>query len=202
MFTKLFTVSTDTEKQLGKNISAVTNFAQRYPGRVTFCWHLRPAISTGNAAGQCPMVDEDAMLDDIFAQVQASGADVIDMRDDYRANKDQYLYFKTDHHWTPDGAYRAYQQFCTLKNLTPFDCNAYTKITVPDFYGTHYSATRRWNAQADSFSYYDLPNQMTVYKVNGEVDYEPVKTEGLMNLAKLDTRDKYGAFWMATTVIR
>ena len=42
-----------------------------------------------------PMVDEDAMLDDIFAQVQASGADVIDMRDDYRANKDQYLYFKT-----------------------------------------------------------------------------------------------------------
>ena len=32
-----------------------------------------------------PMVDEDAMLDDIFAQVQASGADVIDMRDDYRA---------------------------------------------------------------------------------------------------------------------
>lgn len=55
------------------------------------------------------------MLDDIFAQVQASGADVIDMRDDYRANKDQYLYFKTDHHWTPDGAYRAYQQFCTAE---------------------------------------------------------------------------------------
>ena len=111
----------------------------------------------------------------------------------------EYFYEKTGkvcviNHWTPDGAYRAYQQFCTLKNLTPFDCNVYTKITVPDFYGTHYSATRRWNAQADSFSYYDLPNQMTVYKVNGEADYEPVKTEGLMNLAKLDTRDKYGAF--------
>lgn len=158
MFTKLFTVSTDTEKQLGKNISAVTNFAQRYPGRVTFLLapsasDIYPEMLPANA----PMVDEDAMLDDIFAQVQASGADVIDMRDDYRANKDQYLYFKTDHHWTPDGAYRAYQQFCTLKNLTPFDCNVYTKITVPDFYGTHYSATRRWNAQADSFSYYDLP---------------------------------------------
>ena len=39
-----------------------------------------------------PMVDEDAMLDDIFAQVQASGADVIDMRDDYRANKDPVSY--------------------------------------------------------------------------------------------------------------
>ena len=83
MFTKLFTVSTDTEKQLGKNISAVTNFAQRYPGRVTFLLapsasDIYPEMLPANA----PMVDEDAMLDDIFAQVQASGADVIDMRDD------------------------------------------------------------------------------------------------------------------------
>ena len=63
-----------------------------------------------------------------LAQVQASGADVIDMRDDYRANKDQYLYFKTDHHWTPDGAYRAYQQFCTLKNSDAVStANVYTK---------------------------------------------------------------------------
>lgn len=75
MFTKLFTVSTDTEKQLGKNISAVTNFAQRYPGRVTFLLapsasDIYPEMLPANA----PMVDEDAMLDDIFAQVQASGA--------------------------------------------------------------------------------------------------------------------------------
>ena len=68
MFTKLFTVSTDTEKQLGKNISAVTNFAQRYPGRVTFLLapsasDIYPEMLPANA----PMVDEDAMLDDIFA---------------------------------------------------------------------------------------------------------------------------------------
>lgn len=195
MFTKLFTVSEDTEKQLNKNIAAVTNFAQRHPGRVTFLLapsasDIYPEMLPANA----PMVDEDAMLDDIFAQVQASGASVIDMRTDYREHKDEYLYFKTDHHWTPEGAYRAYQQFCGLNSLTPFDRNAHTKVTVTDFYGTHYSATRRWNVQPDSFDYYDLPNQMTVYKVNGEADYEPVKTEGLMNLSKLDTRDKYGAF--------
>ena len=198
MFTKLFTVSTDTEKQLGKNISAVTNFAQRYPGRVTFLLALNGDATFTLDIHRVEKLRLHVTLIDRIRQLENAVRNrrltVIDMRDDYRANKDQYLYFKTDHHWTPDGAYRAYQQFCTLKNLTPFDCNVYTKITVPDFYGTHYSATRRWNAQADSFSYYDLPNQMTVYKVNGEADYEPVKTEGLMNLAKLDTRDKYGAF--------
>ena len=194
MFTKLFTVGDATRKQLAKNVQAVSEFAANHPGKVTFL--LAPSASViypEELPAGAPMVDENAMLDDIFAKVGQS-ADVIDLRGTFTDLKDEYLYFKTDHHWTPDGAYRAYQQFCTLKNLTPFDCNVYTKITVPDFYGTHYSATRRWNAQADSFSYYDLPNQMTVYKVNGEADYEPVKTEGLMNLAKLDTRDKYGAF--------
>lgn len=54
MFTKLFTVSTDTEKQLGKNISAVTNFAQRYPGRSLFAGTFGQRYLPGNAAGQCP----------------------------------------------------------------------------------------------------------------------------------------------------
>ena len=194
MFTKLFTVDDATQKQLAKNVQAVSAFAAAHPGKVTFL--LAPSASViypEELPTGAPMADENAMLDDIFTTVGQS-ASVLDLRPTFTADKNEYLYFKTDHHWTPDGAYRAYQQFCTLKNLTPFDCNVYTKITVPDFYGTHYSATRRWNAQADSFSYYDLPNQMTVYKVNGEADYEPVKTEGLMNLAKLDTRDKYGAF--------
>ncbi len=195
MFTKLFTVSTDTEKQLGKNISAVTNFAQRYPGRVTFLLapsasDIYPEMLPANA----PMVDEDAMLDDIFAQVQASGADVIDMRDDYRANKDQYLYFKTDHHWTPDGAYRAYQQFCTLKGLTPFDRDAHESITVTDFQGTHYSATRLWNVENDEITYYPLKNEMTIYRITGEASYEPETTENLINTMKFNTRDKYAAF--------
>ena len=194
MFTKLFTVDDATQKQLVKNVQAVSDFAAAHPGKVTFL--LAPSASViypEELPTGAPMADENAMLDDIFTTV-GQNASVLDLRPTFTADKNEYLYFKTDHHWTPDGAYRAYQQFCTLKNLTPFDCNVYTKITVPDFYGTHYSATRRWNAQADSFSYYDLPNQMTVYKVNGEADYEPVKTEGLMNLAKLDTRDKYGAF--------
>ena len=195
MFTKLFTVSTDTEKQLGKNISAVTNFAQRYPGRVTFLLapsasDIYPEMLPANA----PMVDEDAMLDDIFAKVQASGADVIDMRDDYRANKDQYLYFKTDHHWTPNGAYRAYEQFCAMKGLTPFDRDAHESITVTDFQGTHYSATRLWNVENDEITYYPLKNEMTIYRITGEAAYEPETTENLINTMKFNTRDKYAAF--------
>lgn len=195
MFTRLFTISDTVHKQLAKNLNAVTAFSGRYGSRVTFL--LAPSASSiypEMLPDNAPMVDEDGMLDEIFAAVADSGANVLDLRQTYRAAKEEYLYFKTDHHWTPDGAYLAYEQFCALKGLTPFDRAAHTAVLVEDFYGTHYSATRRWNAQADYFSYYDLPNQMTIYKVNGEASYEIDRIEGLMNLEKLKTRDKYGAF--------
>ena len=194
MFTKLFTVSQETQTQLQKNLDAVTAFAARHPGHVTFL--LAPSASViypEMLPAGAPMADEDAMLDDIFAQVGAA-AQVIDLRPVFTAAKDEYLYFKTDHHWTPQGAHLAYQQFCALKGLTPFDAAAHETATVEDFYGTHYSAARRWDVQPDHITYYPLDNPMTVYQIDGEAAYTPLYTEPLINTEKFATRDKYAAF--------
>ena len=194
MFTKLFTIDDATRQQTAKNVQAVAEFAARYPGKVTFL--LAPsasviypeALPTG-----APMADENALLDDIFAQVGESAA-VIDLREPFTARRDEYLYFKTDHHWTTNGAYRAYEQFCALKGLTPFDRDAHEAVTVEGFQGTHYSATRLWNVKNDTITYYPLPNQMTIYNITGEAQYEPMTTENLINTDKFATRDKYAAF--------
>lgn len=194
MFTKLFTVDDSTQKQLDKNVQAVSDFAAKYPGKVTFL--LAPSASviySEELPAGAPMVDENAMLDEIFSEIGQS-ADVLDLRDVFTANKDQYLYFKTDHHWTPLGAYLAYQQFCTLKGLTPFDCATRESATVEDFQGTHYSATRLWNVENDSITYYPLENPMTIFRITGEAQYEPETTENLINTEKFSTRDKYAAF--------
>lgn len=194
MFTKLFTVDDTTQKQLNKNVQAVADFAANYPGRVTFL--LAPSASViyeDMLPAGAPMIDENAMLDEIFAKIGES-ASVLDLRQTFTENKEEYLYFKTDHHWTPYGAYLAYQQFCNLKGLTPFDLNAHEAVTVEDFQGTHYSATRLWNVQNDSITYYPLDNPMTIYRITGEAQYEPETTENLINTEKFDTRDKYAAF--------
>ena len=194
MFTKLFTVEDATKKQLDKNVQAVSDFAANHPGRVTFL--LAPSASViypEELPAGAPMVDENAMLDDIFAKVGQTAA-VIDLREDFTNRKDEYLYFKTDHHWTTNGAYRAYEQFCALKGLTPFDRDAHESADVMDFEGTHYSATRLWNVAKDTITYYPLDSLMTVYKITGEAQYEPEKTENLVNADKFATRDKYAAF--------
>ncbi|WP_294830700.1 DHHW family protein [uncultured Gemmiger sp.] len=194
MFTKLFTVEDATKKQLDKNVQAVSDFAANHPGKVTFL--LAPSASViypEKLPAGAPMVDENAMLDDIFAKVGQTTA-VIDLREDFTNRKDEYLYFKTDHHWTTNGAYRAYEQFCALKGLTPFDRDAHESADVTDFEGTHYSATRLWNVAKDTITYYPLDSLMTVYKITGEAQYEPEKTENLVNADKFATRDKYAAF--------
>lgn len=194
MFTKLFSVSESTQKQLDKNVNAVTEFAAKYPEKVTFL--LAPSASviySEELPLGAPMVDEDSMLDEIFAKVGTT-ASVLDLRTVFTEHKDQYLYFKTDHHWTPAGAYLAYQQFCALKGLTPFDTSAHEAVTVEDFQGTHYSATRLWNVENDSITYYPLENTMTIFQTTGEAQFEPISTENLINTDKFATRDKYAAF--------
>lgn len=194
MFTKLFSVSESTQKQLDKNVNAVTEFAAKYPEKVTFL--LAPSASviySEELPLGAPMVDEDSMLDEIFAKVGTT-ASVLDLRTVFTEHKDQYLYFKTDHHWTPAGAYLAYQQFCALKGLTPFDTSAHEAVTVEDFQGTHYSATRLWNVENDSITYYSLENTMTIFQTTGEAQFEPISTENLINTDKFATRDKYAAF--------
>lgn len=195
MFTEQFSVSDSTAAQLQKNLDAVSGFAARYPGRVTFL--LAPSaavIYPEDLPAGAPMIDENAMLDNIFAQISQT-ADVIDLRSTFTERKSEYLYYANDHHWTSNGAYRAYEVFCQRQGLVPFDrTNLHPGVEVPDFYGTHYSATRRWNAQSDTITYYPLDNLMTVYQITGEAQYTPMSTGSMINTDKFETRDKYAAF--------
>lgn len=194
MFTKLFDIPASSQTQLTKNLDAVINFASRHPGKVTFL--LAPSASViypEMLPLGAPMADENAMLDDIFAQVSTT-ADVIDLREVFTREKDRYLYYKTDHHWTTEGAYLAYEQLCALKGLTPFDLSSHEAVNVTDFYGTHYSAARRWDVQPDTITYYPLDKPMTIYDINGETQYTARVTEPIVNTEKLETRDKYAAF--------
>ena len=43
----------------------------------------------------------------------------VPLHDTLMAHRNEYIYFRTDHHWTALGAYYAYVQFCAAKGITP-----------------------------------------------------------------------------------
>lgn len=72
------------------------------------------------------------------------------------AKKNEYIYFKTDHHWTHLGAYYAYVTFCRAKGITPHSLSEYDTNYIPKFTGSYVTAS--------GFSQLDMnPDTVTSY---------------------------------------
>ena len=195
MFPRTYGLVSSETRTLPKNTDALTSLCQRYPGKVNVM--LVPAASAiypENVPANAPLLDEDKYLDSLSESVQAAGGRFVDVREVLSEHKDEYLYYRTDHHWTTLGAYYAYSKLCNVLHLTPFDRNAHTAITVDNFYGTHYSKARTWNAVPDTITYYDLSNTLTIYNVTGAGQPTDGQTTGLYDTDKLSVYDKYAMF--------
>ena len=187
MFPRTFSLLDSENRTLPKNTAAVEALCQRHPGKVDVL--LAPAASViypENVPANAPLLDEDAYLDQLSAAVQAAGGRFVDVRQTLAEHKDEYIYYRTDHHWTSLGAYYAYQQLCGTLGLIPFDPAAHTALTAENFYGTHYSKARTWHAVPDTITYYDLPNSLTIYNVTAAGQPADGQTTGLYDTDKLN----------------
>ncbi len=63
----------------------------------------------------------------------------IDAYTTLRAHNDEYIYFRTDHHWTALGAYYTYREWCRQAGFEPTDLESdYTALEQPGLYGMFY----------------------------------------------------------------
>ena len=111
----------------------------------------------------------------------------IDVRDKFNSNKNDYLYYGTDHHWTTRGAYQAYLEYSEVLGIKP---NKYDYEVVNDkFYGTLYSKVLDNSLEYD---YIEKIIDDTKYKVYYEDNN--TYTDSLYNYDYLDKKDKYSFF--------
>ena len=67
----------------------------------------------------------------------------VSIYDTLMAHNDEYLYFRTDHHWTALGAYYAYEDFAKIKGIKPVPLSKYKTVEFPDFLGSFYADTEK-----------------------------------------------------------
>ena len=195
MFDRTYGLVSSEERTLPRNIAAVGALAGRYPGRVyVMVAPAASAIYPERVPAHAPLLEEEGYIRQIQAAVEEAGGVYIPLQDALAAHKDEYIYYRTDHHWTTLGAYYAYDQLCQTLGLVPFDRSAHTAVEVENFYGTFYSRARTWNAKPDVLTYYQLDVPLTIYQVTGPGMPGEGQTTGLYDLAKLDAYDKYAAF--------
>lgn len=83
---------------------------------------------------------------------------IVGLYESLRAHRDEYEFFRTDHHWTQLGAYRAYELYAGAKGIAPVPLEAFESVTYKGFLGSFYSAT----GQSDKLG--KTPDSVTVYK--------------------------------------
>lgn len=59
-------------------------------------------------------------------------------------HQDEYVYFRSDHHWTQRGAYYGYRAFCKAAGIAPHELNEYATDRVDDFVGSLYSYVKNY----------------------------------------------------------
>ena len=82
-----------------------------------------------------------------------------------KAHRDEYLYYRTDHHWTSLGAYYAYAQLMTVKGAKYDALSDFTQYSFPGFLGSFYNDTGK-NAALE-----EKPDTVYAYMPNYDISF-------------------------------
>ena len=144
-----------------------------------------------------PNPDQKAFIDSVYSELSGSAA-TIDVYTTLNANRKDYIYYRTDHHWTTKGAFLAYTEAAKKMNFEPMGESSFDiDHAGHDFRGTFYSKVLFDSAEPDTVDIW-LPSEkgdrsvLEIYKNYGE---EPMLHDGMYFREFLDVKDKYSTFF-------
>ncbi len=82
-------------------------------------------------------LDQDAMIKNLYSMYDGRIV-AVNPFDRLMEHKDEYLYFRTDHHWNGRGAYWAYVALCEALDYNPTDIETLREVTYEGFTGSFY----------------------------------------------------------------
>ena len=137
---------------------------------------------------QIKCADQGKILRYLFSRVDAAVCPV-NVFSNLLAHKDEYIYFRGDHHWTALGAYYAYEEFCSAAGFQPVPLSDYEEVNMGCFRGTLY-----WRAGAREI----WEDEMIAYLPPGEISMEipsyPRLTTPVVDRTDKDPSSKYNCF--------
>ncbi len=184
--------SYDTLSLYEKNLASLRAFCERREAlhdRVSVFFAPRGAdVLTSKLNGRYPREELTYVWDMASQQLP----DLITATDTLRqqANDNEYVWFRTDHHWTSLGAYTAYRTLAGSLGFTPLPLEYWRfECATESFLGTVYSKSGAYNTDPDRIY---IPTSSTAFTVTYHT--EKKESGSLYKKEKLETKDKYSVF--------
>ncbi len=84
--------------------------------------------------------DQLSALNEIYGKLSDKVVPV-NIYDNLMKHRNEYIYFRTDHHWTSLGAYYGYEKWCSLKDILPISLDRRQHAVYGNFLGSLYYDT-------------------------------------------------------------
>jgi len=159
MFTKFVTTN---YSQLEKNVIAVKEFIERHSDRNVklLLAPTAPGVMTDKVLESSPVIDTEYILGYVNSKIDSEY--LVDVKAELSQHTDEYIYYRTDHHWTTEGAYYGYCEYMKALGRQPQNLDSFVFNDVENFLGTHYSKAKSYNVQADVLSYIESDAQIDI----------------------------------------
>lgn len=179
---------------IDKNISAINVFTERHSD-IPVSFMLAPTSQEiyGNLLPDCTPIGSQSELNDYCRE--NLNCQVIDIFPALKAHAEEYIYYRTDHHWTTYGAYIAYtaaaeQLGYQATPLSSFDI----EHASSDFRGTLYSKTLDDSITPDIIDYYHFNGKLADITLTVNDGYGEKEYDSLYFREYLEVKDKYSSF--------
>ncbi|MEG1017798.1 MAG: DHHW family protein, partial [Oscillospiraceae bacterium] len=175
-------------KTIDDNISGINAFSKKYALK---SYLLIVPDAAAVQSEKLPSFAADwgelAVIDDIYSRAQKTVG--IDAASALGAHKQEYIFYRTDHHWTTYGAYLAYSAYCDAAGLKPADYRA-DKVSE-SFNGTLYSKSGVRFQNSDTIEAFDTAFDGGCLVMDGA---DNKKYDSVYFEEYLEKKDKYAYF--------
>ena len=183
------------EEYVEDSIKAMNAFAKRFPDKQMY-FMLAPTAQDfcmSQIPSYAGVLSEKSFISDCYKKVDNIAT--IDCRSYLASSADEYIYYRTDHHWTSLGAFFAYQSAAKVLGYAAYGYGYFNIETAShDFRGTLYSRTLDDSITPDSIEYYILANNEPKIKMTTVNGAQVNKYDSLYVRDYLDQKDKYSSF--------
>lgn len=194
-------IAAPDQELFSENINAVKSLADTYSDiRTTVMLIPDAACILSDSLPAFATVEDQRQM---FSMVERGLGDSVNWVDAYsilNRHKTEKLYYKTDHHWTTQGAFYVFRETAAVLGIDGDVSDDYVSYTVADdFNGVLAAKSGTGLNERESIEIY-VPASGDDDVIVNYVD-EAKKTSSLYDSSKLETRDKYGVFFGGNTSV-
>lgn len=186
------------EQAVTDNLNSIAEFTKKYKNikQYMLISPTADSILSDKLPASAPVIDQLGYLDNYYKRVNEKlngKMKIVDVSTNLLEHKDEYLFYKNDHHWTTLGAYYSYEKLMNSMDIKPTTIKDYdVNVVSNDFKGSLCSESGYDAREDDSINVYipkDKDNQVVV-----NFKEEQKKSSSLYNSEKLNQKDKYQVF--------